>query len=144
MKNLKQLLKYAALALAAVFVAIQFVPVHRDNPPVASDLDAPADVKSVLRRSCYDCHSNETKWPWYAYVAPVSWLVAEDVEHGRQELNFSIWGSYPEKKRISYASDMVEEIEEGEMPLPKYLITHGDARVTPAELERLRAWSQNL
>ena len=81
---MKKLQKYAVLALAAVFVAIQLVPVHRDNPPVASDLDAPADVKSILRRACYDCHSNETRWPWYAYVAPVSWLVAHDVEEGRR------------------------------------------------------------
>jgi len=141
---MKKLQKYAVLALAAVFVAIQLVPVHRDNPPVASDLDAPADVKSILRRACYDCHSNETRWPWYAYVAPVSWLVAHDVEEGRRELNFSIWGSYPEKKRISHAGNAVEEIEEGHMPLPKYLITHRDARVTPEELEKLRAWSESL
>lgn len=141
---MKKLFKYALLGLGAAFVAIQLVPVNRDNPPVASDVEAPPDVKSVLRRSCYDCHSNETKWPWYAYVAPMSWLVAQDVEEGRRELNFSIWGSYPEKKRISHAGNAVEEIEEGHMPLPNYLKLHADAHVTPAELERLREWSENL
>ncbi len=72
-------------------MAIQLVPVNRSNPTVEADLEAPEAVTAVLRTACYDCHSNETHWPWYSYVAPVSWLVAHDVEEARSEFSFSHW-----------------------------------------------------
>jgi len=134
-------LKRVLLVLALAFVGIQFVPVERSNPPVASDFDGAPEIEAILRRSCYDCHSNETVWPWYAYVAPVSWLVAEDVEHGRRELNFSIWGSYSETQQISKSSEAVEEVEKGAMPLPKYLKLHADAAISAAELALLKKWA---
>ena len=84
--------KKMVLVFAVVlFVAIQLVPVDRSNPPVEADLEAPEAVTAVLRTACYDCHSNETHWPWYSYVAPVSWLVAHDVEEARSEFSFSRW-----------------------------------------------------
>src|SRR5262245_61068570 len=136
----KKFLKRALVVLALAFVGIQFVPVERTNPPVASDFDGPPEVEAILRTSCYDCHSNETLWPWYAYVAPVSWLVADDVEHGRRELNFSIWGSYSDVQQISKSSELVEEIEKGAMPLPKYVPLHKGSEVTPEELAVLKKW----
>lgn len=130
------------LIVAALFVAIQFYPVNRGNPPVQNDITAPADVKAVLKTACYDCHSHETEWPWYSYVAPVSWLVAHDVEEGRAEMNFSRWSSYSGKDRSHFREEICEEIEEGEMPLPVYLITHPDAELTDAQKQLIRQWSQ--
>lgn len=130
--------------LGAIALAIQLVPVTRDNPPVTGALVPPADLAPVLERACADCHSNQTRWPWYAWVAPVSWLVAHDVEEGRGELNFSTWESYSAKKQAKLAREMVELVEKREMPLWIYLGMHPRARVTPGELERLRVWSATL
>lgn len=129
----------AVLLLA--FIAIQFVPVARSNPPVTMDVAAPSAVKAVLRRSCYDCHSNETGWPWYSYVAPVSWLVAEDVRDGRKHMNFSTWDLYSTDERSELAEDAYAEASEGEMPLSNYLALHRDARLTEEDLELLRQWA---
>lgn len=132
--------KIGLLALV-VLAALQFVPVDRSNPPVRSDLDAPAAVKDILRRSCYDCHSNETTWPWYSRVAPMSLLVAHDVEEGRHELNFSEWGAYDQAKRAHLSGEIMEAIEKGKMPLPMYVLIHGDAKLSGSELQTLRAWN---
>jgi hypothetical protein len=143
-RSMRRLLKRSVLALAALVFLIQLWPVHRENPPADAPLVAPPAVEALLRRSCYDCHSNETRWPWYAYVAPMSWLVVHDVDEGRAELNFSIWGRYSASKRSSKASTAIEEIEEGRMPLPKYVRIHADAQVSPADLAVLRAWADEV
>lgn len=130
------------VVLAVVFLAIQLVPAGRTNPAVTKSLEAPKEVLDILQRSCFDCHSNESRWPWYAYVAPVSWLVVHDVDEGRRELNFSHWGDMPQGKRDSKASSMIEEIEEGKMPLGPYLWMHGDAKLSPADVDVLRRWSE--
>ncbi len=129
-----------AAGLVVAGAAIQFVPIERTNPPVSSDLAPPPDVESILRRSCYDCHSHETRWPWYAYVAPTSWLVSHDVEEAREELNFSAWKSYRIDKRRSLFEDVLEEIDEGEMPPWSYRLVHRDAGISDAERETLRGW----
>jgi hypothetical protein len=127
--------------LAAAFVAMQLVPVSRENPPVEEDVAAPAEVASVLRRACYDCHSHETRWPWYSRVAPASWLVAGDVREGRSRLNFSRWNRLDEGKRAHARKEVGEVVVEGEMPLRAYLVTHPDAKLTPADVETLRGWA---
>lgn len=134
-------LRIAVIVLAVVVVAIQVVPVDRSNPPVTGEVQAPPEVMDVLRTSCYDCHSHETRWPWYAYVAPVSWLVAEDVEHGREHVNFSTWAQDDAEDRAEHLEEIWEEVEEGKMPLKKYLVVHGEARLTDAQREVLRAWT---
>mgnify|MGYP000069203748 CR=1 FL=1 len=140
-RGMKRWIVRIAIGLAVLFVAIQFVPSGRTNPAVTKPLDAPADVMAILRRSCFDCHSNETQWPWYAYVAPTSWLVVHDTDEGRAELNFSHWGDMTPKARSSKASEVVEEIEGGEMPLEEYLWMHSDAKISESDLEVLRRWS---
>lgn len=135
-------LRISLIAAVIVFVAIQLYPAKRDNPPVDADLAAPAEVKAILRRACYDCHSNETHWPWYAYVAPVSWLVTSDVEAGRKQLNFSSWGGYSAKKRRTKAETMLDQITDKEMPLPKYLHLHADAKLSAADVETLKSWAE--
>lgn len=140
-----------------VLIGIQFVPVDKSNPPVISQpqWDSP-QTRALAERACFDCHSNETKWPWYANIAPVSWVVAHDVEEGRAALNFSEWGILKsqgggessegrdeEGERESgegvEPDEIVEEVEEGKMPLPKYLLLHPEARLTPAETQALIA-----
>jgi hypothetical protein len=131
----------AATAIA-IFVAIQFVPVDRTNPPVQSEVAAPPAVAAILERSCYDCHSNHTRWPWYSRVAPVSWLLAHDVEEAREHLNFSEWNRLDAHERTEARKEVWEEVEEGEMPLWFYLPLHPEARVSPTELETLRVWAR--
>jgi hypothetical protein len=131
-------------ALVVALALIQLVPVTRSNPPVTSDLDAPPGVKKILRASCYDCHSNETRWPWYSRVAPVSWLVAHDVEEGRSRFNFSEWSAYEPKRRKRLAAEMWKEVEAGEMPLPVYLLAHPGARLSEAHRAALEAWTAEV
>jgi uncharacterized membrane protein len=121
-------------------IAIQFVPVKRDNPPVQVEIPAPPAVQAVLRESCYDCHSNETVWPWYSRVAPISWLVADDVRKGREEVNFSTWNVYPAKVAAHKIEEMWDEVEEGKMPLPNYLRLHPEARLTEEDRKLLGDW----
>src|SRR3990172_10477480 len=122
------------LALAPALVLAQLVPVSRTNPPVEQEVDAPPDARAVLERSCYDCHSHATRWPWYAWVAPVSWLVAHDVSEAREHLNFSTWGRYDAEERGENLEEIAEMLEEGEMPPWFYLPLHPHARLSDAEL----------
>jgi hypothetical protein len=121
----------------AVFAAIQLVPYGwwHENPPVVQDAPWPdAESERIARSSCYSCHSNETDWPLYSYIAPMSWLTRRDVEAGREELNFSDWG-----EDAGEADDAIETIEEGSMPPREYTLIHRDAKLTDAEAERLIA-----
>lgn len=129
-------------AAAAVFVAAQFVPVERSNPAIESHIPAPESVKAVLERSCYDCHSHETRWPWYAHLAPVSWLVVYDVHEAREHLNFSAWNRYDRVEQREKIEEVWEEVEEGEMPLWYYLPLHPDAALSAADQSLLREWAE--
>jgi hypothetical protein len=137
------MLKKILIALAIIVVGIQFIPVDRSNPPVAGKIDAPSNVLSILKASCFDCHSNETEWPWYSYVAPVSFLVSEDVEDGRKRVNFSEWDKYDDEKRAKKLDAIIEEVEEGEMPLSKYTLMHPDAKMDQAKIKVLKDWINN-
>ena len=128
------------LILVLILVILQFIPVERDNPPVTGEITAGPEVMGVLKRSCYDCHSNETRWPWYAYVAPVSFLIAHDVEEGREHINFSAWSSYPEAKQRKIADEMLEEVGQNDMPLPMYLLLHSDAELSGIDRQTLKEW----
>ncbi|MCB9854027.1 MAG: heme-binding domain-containing protein [Phycisphaerales bacterium] len=121
--------------------AIQFVPVDKTNPRITSDIPAPPEVKAVLRQSCYDCHSHETTWPWYSRIAPVSWLIANDVNEGREKLNFSTWDRYDAGKQAHKIHEIWEEVEKGEMPLWFYEPLHPEAKLTSEDLAILKAWA---
>ncbi len=130
------------LAVPVVLVlAIQLVPVSRQNPPVTADVNAPEPVAAILRRACYDCHSNETRWPWYAYVAPVSWTVADHVEHGRVTLNFSTWDAYDLDEQRSHRQRVFKYARAGLMPLQSYLRHHEEARLSNADITVLERWA---
>ena len=129
-------LRYVPVALLVLGLAIQLVPYGRNhtNPPVLGEppWDSP-QTRELFFRTCGDCHSNETVWPWYSHVAPVSWLVQRDVDLGREYFNVSEWG-FARNKDADDSSDLIEE---GLMPLPPYLITHPEARLTEAEKQML-------
>jgi hypothetical protein len=131
----------AGIAVIAVLIAIQLVPVATTNGPVEQDIPTPPEVKTVLRRACYDCHSNETVWPWYSRIAPVSWLVAYDVQEGRAELNFSTWNQYSTQEQVKKLKESWEEVDEGEMPPWYYLPAHRDARLSAEDRALLRQWA---
>ncbi len=141
---MKKIILYVAASLAVIFVVIQFVPVEgRENPPVESDIDAPAEVAAILRRSCYDCHSHETRWPWYSRVAPASWLVARDTVEAREHLNFSIWNQYNAEKKAHKLEEIWEEVESGEMPLWFYVPLHPESKLSEGDLAVLKDWSES-
>lgn len=133
-----KLFKYALIALSAAFILIQAVPYGRnhDNPPVVREpLWETQETRGLAKRACFDCHSNETVWPWYTWVAPVSWLVYRDVEEGRRELNFSAWQGG--RREGEQPKEIREQIEKGEMPPAQYLLVHAEARLTGDEKRRL-------
>lgn len=130
------------VGVLGVLVAMQLVRCERSNPPVTGEIRAPADVQRVLRRSCYDCHSNETRWPWYSRVAPVSWLLHRDVSEGRKHLNFSEWTSLAVERRARKQRGAGKEVSQGDMPLWFYLPLHPDARLSSADAALLQRWSE--
>ena len=144
---MKKKMKWIAATLAVVFALLQFVNPPRTNPPVAPGHDLlatnppPPQIATLLHSACYDCHSYETKWPWYSHVAPASWLVADDVKDGRERLNFSDWPrALPERaaKRLERIS---EEVDDKDMPPAKYTLLHPEARLTAGQREQLIHWA---
>jgi hypothetical protein len=133
------------LGAVVVLLAIQLVPVERTNPPVESEPRMNRKVRALLRRACFDCHSNQTVWPLQAYIAPASWLVAHDVKEGREELNFSRWASTPKKRRDKLAKNIVDEVEMNkDMPPTIYKLAHPEARLTDAERDVIARWAEGL
>jgi len=131
-----------ALAGVVLFTLAQLVPVQRTNPPVGTPLDAPQSIERVLRRSCFDCHSNETRWPWYARVAPSSWLVTGHVMKGRGDVNFSEWPVFDREKIANNFHDIAKQVERGKMPLWSYLLLHPEARLSPEEKKQVVDWAR--
>jgi hypothetical protein len=123
----------AALVVAGLLIQLIPLPGRGSNPPVVSEpnWDSP-QTRALVQRACFDCHSNETVWPWYSYVAPVSWLVYSDTMNGRSHMNFSDWGT-----RHPNLDEIIGVIQEGEMPPAVYLPMHPSARLSAAEKQQL-------
>ena len=128
------------LGAAVILVGMQFLPVSKTNPPITGEIQVAADVRQVLRRACYDCHSNETRWPWYSHVAPISWLLINHVEEGREHLNFSEWNKYDAAKQAKLLKKSWQEVKEGEMPINTYVWQHPAAKLTEADQALIRRW----
>jgi len=107
-----------------------------------SEVNADSSVKPLLKRACYDCHSNQTVWPWYSSLAPVSWLIGSDVKEGRGHLNFSEWGSYSADTRGHKLKEIAEEVEGKGMPPWYYSMMHGDSRLSPEERSQIKNWTE--
>lgn len=132
---LKTILRRAAIAAAALFVIIQLIPYGRNHTNPSSRVEPQwdsAETRALAKRACFDCHSNETNWPWYSNVAPISWLVQNDVNEGRSKINFSEWDR-PQKD----ADEAAEQVSKGEMPPWFYLPLHSEARLSSAEKQIL-------
>jgi len=142
--TMKKKTKWIFVALVTVFALLQFTNPARTNPPVVNTLTAtnppPAQVATLLRAACYDCHSYETKWPLYSRIAPSSWLVVSDVNEGRRHLNFSDWPADPDG--IAKKLDRINEVlDYREMPPKKYTLLHPEARLTEDQRKLLMDWS---
>ncbi|HEU4886241.1 MAG TPA: heme-binding domain-containing protein [Thermoanaerobaculia bacterium] len=147
---LKKVLTGLLILLVVAFIGVQFVRPARTNPPVVESQTifatghVPPDVRAIIDRSCNDCHTNTVRWPWYSNVAPMSWLVVEDVDEGRKELNFSTWGKYKPRSQEHKLEEICEQVEKGEMPLKNYLYLHGDAKLSEADRQRLCEWTDQF
>lgn len=139
---MKRWLTRAGVILVLAPIGIQFVPIERTNPTVESDVPAPAELKAVLRRSCYDCHSNEARWPWYSRIAPISWLIANDVKEGRREVNFSVWNQFTGSRRARKFKEIVEQVEQNKMPQWYYVIMYPEAKLSPGDRELIVRWAK--
>ena len=124
-------------------ILIQFIPLDRSNPPVTEEIHIPGNLKPIIQKACYDCHSNETRWPWYAYVAPISFLIVKHVQDGREEVNFSTWDKYDLDKKLDILEEIEEKVRKDKMPLKQYVWIHKDARLTPQEKEDIIRWARN-
>ena len=137
------------LGILVLLLASQLVPVNRSNPPIVpsrtiySTQPVPEAVKAVFDQSCKNCHSDETAWPWYSYVAPLSWMIARDVHRGRKAMNFSQWGNYPPSKREEKLEDICDQLANGDMPDRKYILLHQSARVTESQRSAICDWTES-
>jgi hypothetical protein len=139
-----RLAKWMGIVMAAILSAIQFVPVQRRNAIGPDGLAAPQPVKAILRGACYDCHSNQTRWPWYSAVAPASWLAAYEVNEGRRRLNFSAWSDYAtdpgtERQKLDEIARLVTS---GAMAPWYYRALHRDARLSSEQRNLIVGWAR--
>ncbi|HYL68969.1 MAG TPA: heme-binding domain-containing protein [Candidatus Limnocylindria bacterium] len=141
-------LKWVLPSLIALFVVIQLVRLPRTNPPVDTKREiysivaVDTAIASAFSRSCNDCHSNQTVWPWYSHVAPASWLVTYDVNKGRGELNFSEWGKYDPEKKAELLDGICKEVTEGEMPGTSYTLLHPNSKLSAADVKAICRWTR--
>lgn len=144
-----RIIKKLLIILLIAFVIIQFFRPEKNrsaqSPNDISTLYAvPADVQPILAKACNDCHTNNTKYPWYAEIQPVAWWLADHVEEGKKELNFSEFASYRLRKQYHKMEETAEMVKEGEMPLNSYTWMHGDAKLTTEERQKLTAWADGV
>lgn len=132
-------MKKILLILLFAFVMIQFFPIDKINPPVNRGMDfltvknTPQPLAGKIRSACYDCHSNETVYPWYSNIQPAAWFLKSHIEDGRKHLNFSTFATYEPKRQAHKLEESVEMLEKGEMPLESYTLMHDKAKLTAAE-----------
>ena len=139
--------KTALVASLTAFLVLQIIVPDRSNPPIDPALTfgnsspVPDDILFMVKRACYDCHSNETRWPLHSYVAPISWQVAHDVQTGRHNLNFSNWGSYDPIVAMVLLEHICIATQNKSMPPWPYLLVHRDAKLSDADIDRLCRWT---
>jgi hypothetical protein len=142
-----KILRIVGLALIVAFVAIQFIrPVKNSGSQpspngIAQAFAVPDSVQTILRRSCYDCHSNNTVYPWYANVEPVGWWLNSHIQNGKRHVNYDEYASYRPIRQFIRFRDLIEQIKQDEMPLPSYLLIHRYAKLSPEEQSLLIRWS---
>jgi hypothetical protein len=130
---MKKIALYIVIAGIVLFGLIQLIPIDRTNPPTTQEPDwSSPEARELVEKSCYQCHSNQTTWPWYSYIAPASWLIKFDVWKGRREFNFSEWD-----KKQAEVDEMVEQVQRGSMPPLQYTLFHPDAKLSDQQKQML-------
>lgn len=143
-------LKIILLVILGIGVIIQFVPSKLPDNSQSSTYNfivedkVPSEIATLLKTACYDCHSQEVRYPWYSYVAPVKWQVATDVDMGRKHLDFSYWNQLDKKEKLNILSDIADEVSFGSMPMSIYTLLHKEARLTPVQRETIVSWTENF
>lgn len=141
MKRWKKILIGAAI----LFVVMQFIQPspNRQENTVAS-INMPENIKHTLSRSCFDCHSNNTRYPWYSSIQPVGWILARHIRRGKADLNFDEFPGYSERRQLNKLRAIRTSMKEGSMPLPSYLLIHRDARLSPVEKRLITDWAERI
>lgn len=145
-----KIVKIIALVLLVVFVGIQFVPTTRNQSDVVPKTDfmlindVPKEIKKKLKISCYDCHSNNTAYPWYNKVQPVAWFLESHIKKGKDELNFNEWADYSDRRKKSKLKSIISQIEDDEMPLGSYTLIHKDAVFSKVEKQEIILYMKQL
>jgi len=139
-----------AYAILGAFVIMQLlrptrnISTEESKADIALHYEVPADLHAILKTSCYDCHSNHTNYPWYVNFQPLGWWLQSHVNQGKDELNFSEFGTYDQKRARHKFEEIEEMVKEGSMPLKPYLWMHKEAQLTPAQSDEVVAWAQSL
>jgi len=147
---MKKFLRYIAIFLLAAFIVIQFFRPAKNKQEgeavnhISKTYSIPGNVNTILEKACYDCHSNNTRYPWYANVQPVAWWLADHIRDGKKELNFSEFSSYNPRRQYKKMEEVIDEVKEGKMPLNSYTWTHKDARLTDEEKTTITGWAQAI
>ncbi|MFT5846687.1 heme-binding domain-containing protein [Psychroserpens sp.] len=145
-----KIIKKILVALLVVFIIMQFFGPDRNEGDMATvdafllETNPPSDVKSILETTCFDCHSDVTTYPWYNKITPVNYWLADHIEDGKKHFNASAWDSYSLKKKDHKMDELIEEVEEKEMPLESYTYTHGDANLTDEQIAAVVAWGKEV
>lgn len=147
---MKKILKGSAFVLATLLVLVQFVRPEKNTSSapspydIAAQYDLPSDIHAMLRTSCYDCHSNSTRYPWYADIQPIGWWLNQHITEAKRELNFSEFGRRNPRWQLRKLDEIAEQLEKNEMPLPSYLLAHPEARLSAQQKEQLIAWTKAM
>lgn len=146
--RLKKSAAIFGIGLLAAFVIAQFIQPGFSNPPINESetieavTNVPPAVAAIIERSCVDCHTNRTTYPWYSRISPVSWYLHNHIVEGRRELNFSVWATYSAKKKAKKLEEICEQVREKEMPLPSYLLVHREAALSNEDVDTLCSWTE--
>ncbi|MHA6280890.1 heme-binding domain-containing protein [Salinimicrobium sp. CAU 1759] len=145
-----RILKIIGWVLLFAFIVVQFIPVERNQSDIIPKTDfmlvnnVPENLKNKLHVSCYDCHSNNTRYPWYDKIQPVAWFLEDHIKEGKAELNFSQWGEYSDRRKNSKLRSIISQIEEGKMPLDSYVLLHPDADLSEEDKLEFINYMQQL
>lgn len=145
-----KILKKVVLVLLIAFIVAQFFGPEKNKGDIASvepflaDTKPPKEVAAILKNTCFDCHSNHTRYPWYDKITPVNYWLAEHIEHGKKHFNVSKWADYSDKKKDHKFDELIEMVEEKEMPLESYTYTHSEADLSQKEIDAVVSWAKNV
>ena len=145
-----KILKRILLLILVVFIMAQFFSPEKNEGTASSiiafleETNPPEEVKLILKESCYDCHSSITKYPWYNAITPINYWMADHIKNGSKHLNFSKWDDYTVKKKDHKLDEVIEMVENNEMPLPSYIWVHGDAKLNDIQKRKILTWAKQM